>query len=176
MFIENGFVTEEQISGALAVLNTPESKLVTVEDPVAYRLPGINQVQVNDKIELTFARVLGRKQKMPGTLQQALAGTTKRRQWRSPQQADAEYRKGTVLLQQGRAGEAITAFSHALQIDSQHATARQALVARFIEGRRQDDAIRILREGVQNDASQTGLAMILFWQRCCSGTCAIRRR
>jgi MSHA biogenesis protein MshE len=29
-----------------------------VEDPVEYRLPGINQVQVNDKIELNFARVL----------------------------------------------------------------------------------------------------------------------
>ena len=44
--------------GALAELNTPERKLITVEDPVEYRLPGINQVQVNDKIELTFARVL----------------------------------------------------------------------------------------------------------------------
>src|SRR4029077_921689 len=30
----------------------------TVEDPVEYRLPGINQVQVHEKIELTFARVL----------------------------------------------------------------------------------------------------------------------
>lgn len=44
--------------GALAELNTVESKLITVEDPVEYRLPGINQVQVNEKIELTFARVL----------------------------------------------------------------------------------------------------------------------
>lgn len=44
--------------GALAELNTTERKLITVEDPVEYRLPGINQVQVNDKIELTFARVL----------------------------------------------------------------------------------------------------------------------
>ncbi|HEX7634097.1 MAG TPA: GspE/PulE family protein [Noviherbaspirillum sp.] len=44
--------------GALAELNTMERKLITVEDPVEYRLPGINQVQVNDKIELTFARVL----------------------------------------------------------------------------------------------------------------------
>lgn len=44
--------------GALAELNTPERKLITVEDPVEYRLPGINQVQINDKIELTFARVL----------------------------------------------------------------------------------------------------------------------
>ena len=44
--------------GALAELNTLERKLITVEDPVEYRLNGINQVQVNDKIELTFARVL----------------------------------------------------------------------------------------------------------------------
>jgi MSHA biogenesis protein MshE len=44
--------------GALAELNTMERKLITVEDPVEYRLPGVNQVQVNDKIELTFARVL----------------------------------------------------------------------------------------------------------------------
>ncbi len=44
--------------GALSELNTMERKLITVEDPVEYRLAGINQVQVNDKIELNFARVL----------------------------------------------------------------------------------------------------------------------
>lgn len=44
--------------GALAELNSIERKLITVEDPVEYRLAGINQVQVNEKIELTFARVL----------------------------------------------------------------------------------------------------------------------
>ena len=44
--------------GALAELNSTERKLITVEDPVEYRLAGINQVQVNEKIELTFARVL----------------------------------------------------------------------------------------------------------------------
>ncbi|WP_420474182.1 GspE/PulE family protein [Noviherbaspirillum sp. ST9] len=43
---------------ALAELNSPEVKLITVEDPVEYRLQGVNQVQVNEKIELTFARVL----------------------------------------------------------------------------------------------------------------------
>ncbi len=43
---------------ALSELNRPESKILTVEDPVEYRLPGINQVQVNPKIELSFARVL----------------------------------------------------------------------------------------------------------------------
>jgi MSHA biogenesis protein MshE len=44
--------------GALAELNVRESKVITIEDPVEYRLQGINQVQVNEKIDLTFARIL----------------------------------------------------------------------------------------------------------------------
>jgi MSHA biogenesis protein MshE len=43
---------------ALAEINAAELKVITVEDPVEYRLPGITQVQINEKIELTFARVL----------------------------------------------------------------------------------------------------------------------
>ncbi len=43
---------------ALSELNTTEKKIITVEDPVEYRLPGINQVQVHDKIDLSFERVL----------------------------------------------------------------------------------------------------------------------
>ncbi len=43
---------------ALGELNDPGTKIITVEDPVEYRLPGINQVQANDKIDLSFARVL----------------------------------------------------------------------------------------------------------------------
>jgi MSHA biogenesis protein MshE len=44
--------------GVLAEMNSPEAKIVTVEDPVEYRLPGITQVQVNEKIGLAFATVL----------------------------------------------------------------------------------------------------------------------
>jgi len=43
---------------ALAELDAEKQKIVTVEDPIEYRLPGLTQVQVNDKIDLTFARVL----------------------------------------------------------------------------------------------------------------------
>jgi MSHA biogenesis protein MshE len=43
---------------ALEMLNKPEVKILTCEDPVEYRLKGINQVQINEKIQLTFARVL----------------------------------------------------------------------------------------------------------------------
>jgi MSHA biogenesis protein MshE len=42
----------------LAALNSPATKIITIEDPVEYRLPGLAQVQVNEKIELSFARVL----------------------------------------------------------------------------------------------------------------------
>ncbi len=43
---------------ALRELNTAERKIITVEDPVEYRLPRVNQVQVNPKIGLSFASVL----------------------------------------------------------------------------------------------------------------------
>ncbi len=43
---------------ALAELDAEQHKIITVEDPIEYRLPGLTQVQVNDKIELSFARVL----------------------------------------------------------------------------------------------------------------------
>jgi type IV pilus assembly protein PilB len=43
---------------ALAEINRPEINIITVEDPVEYRLPGINQVQINVKADMTFAAAL----------------------------------------------------------------------------------------------------------------------
>jgi type IV pilus assembly protein PilB len=42
----------------LNILNRAETNIITVEDPVEYRLPGINQVQTNPKAGLTFASAL----------------------------------------------------------------------------------------------------------------------
>ncbi|MDT4938257.1 MAG: type pilus assembly protein PilB [Pseudonocardiales bacterium] len=42
----------------LQEISKPEVNIITVEDPVEYRLPGVNQVQVNHKAGLTFAAVL----------------------------------------------------------------------------------------------------------------------
>ncbi len=39
----------------LARINSPEKKIITLEDPVEYQLGGVNQIQVNPKIGLTFA-------------------------------------------------------------------------------------------------------------------------
>lgn len=44
--------------GALSELNQASNKIITVEDPVEYRLSRVNQVQVNPKIGLTFSQVL----------------------------------------------------------------------------------------------------------------------
>src|SRR6516164_6112873 len=43
---------------ALDRLNKSDVKIVTVEDPVEYQMPGINQIQVKPQIELTFANAL----------------------------------------------------------------------------------------------------------------------
>ncbi len=43
---------------ALAHLNSTGRKIITVEDPVEYNLPGVQQVQVHEEIGLTFPRVL----------------------------------------------------------------------------------------------------------------------
>ena len=43
---------------ALAALNQPDRKLLTIEDPIEYRLTGVNQTQVNPTIDLSFATAL----------------------------------------------------------------------------------------------------------------------
>jgi general secretion pathway protein E/type IV pilus assembly protein PilB len=42
----------------LNTLNKPDRKLITVEDPVEYEVPGMNQVQVNEDAGMTFAAAL----------------------------------------------------------------------------------------------------------------------
>jgi len=42
----------------LNTINLPNRKIITVEDPVEYQLPGINQVQVNNLADMTFANAL----------------------------------------------------------------------------------------------------------------------
>ena len=44
--------------GALEIINSPDKKIITIEDPVEYRLAGVTQMQVKSGIGLTFARAL----------------------------------------------------------------------------------------------------------------------
>lgn len=42
----------------LSLLNKSDRKIITIEDPIEYQIPGLTQIQVNPKIQLTFARGL----------------------------------------------------------------------------------------------------------------------
>lgn len=77
------------------------------------------------------------------------------------QRADAEFRKGIALMQQGRISEAISSYEIALQLDAGLHAARQALVALLLEGKRGADAERVLQEGQKSRPEQTGFAMLL---------------
>jgi general secretion pathway protein E len=44
--------------GALSLINTPDKKIVTVEDPVEYQIEGVSQIQVKTAIGLNFAGTL----------------------------------------------------------------------------------------------------------------------
>ncbi len=43
---------------SLSEINQADKKIITIEDPIEYRIPGVTQIQVNPSIDLTFARVL----------------------------------------------------------------------------------------------------------------------
>jgi type II secretory ATPase GspE/PulE/Tfp pilus assembly ATPase PilB-like protein len=46
------------LCSALTTLRSEKTNIVTIEDPIEYQLPGINQTQVSDKVKLTFASAL----------------------------------------------------------------------------------------------------------------------
>jgi general secretion pathway protein E len=46
------------LAAALSTLNDPERKIMTIEDPIEYQIPGIHQTQVKPAIDLTFTSAL----------------------------------------------------------------------------------------------------------------------
>ena len=46
------------LCSALTAVRSERTNIVTIEDPVEYQIPGVNQTQINDKIKLTFASAL----------------------------------------------------------------------------------------------------------------------
>jgi type II secretory ATPase GspE/PulE/Tfp pilus assembly ATPase PilB-like protein/RNA polymerase subunit RPABC4/transcription elongation factor Spt4 len=46
------------LCSAISSINSNQTNIITIEDPIEYQIPGVNQTQVNDKIKLTFANSL----------------------------------------------------------------------------------------------------------------------
>ena len=77
------------------------------------------------------------------------------------ERAEAEYRKAIGVVNQGRALEALDGLRGALKQDALHIAARQLLVKLLIEGRRPDEAMQVLQEGLEGQPAQLGWAMTL---------------
>jgi type IV pilus assembly protein PilB len=46
------------LSSALTAVRSERTNIITIEDPIEYQIPGVNQTQINEKIKLTFASAL----------------------------------------------------------------------------------------------------------------------
>lgn len=77
------------------------------------------------------------------------------------QNADAEYRRATTALQEGRVRDAIRMLEDALEIEPRHDAARQTLVGLLVEAKRGQDAMKVLQAGLVLDARQPAMAMLL---------------
>ena len=77
------------------------------------------------------------------------------------QQADAEYRKASALMQQGHIADAMSGYEAALRLDPGHDEARQALVALLLESKRGKDAERVLQDRLNSKPDHTGFTMML---------------
>ena len=91
----------------------------------------------------------------------------KRERPRNPQEfAEAEFRRGAVLLNDARTTEAMEAFAAALNAERNHESARQALAALLLDQRQIDAARRLLQEGLAlnpgNVVFSSSLARILI--------------
>ena len=86
----------------------------------------------------------------------------KRDRMRSPdERAEAEFRRGAGLLNQGRGSEAEEAFAAALAASPGHEASRQALVAMNLEQQKFEEARRLLQEGVTLHPDNARFAVVL---------------
>jgi MSHA biogenesis protein MshN len=75
--------------------------------------------------------------------------------------AEDEFRRGAILVNQGRLAEGMESLRGALVIDPRHEAARQTLVALLLEAKRVDEAVPVLQQGLALNAQNTEFAMLL---------------
>jgi MSHA biogenesis protein MshN len=106
------------------------------------------------------AKASGPKSEPP--VAQSAPKVEKRDRVRSPEdRAEAEFRRGAALLNQGRTAEAEGSFHAALAGDPGHEAARQALIALHLELGRIDEARRLLQEGLARNPDNARFASVL---------------
>ena len=80
---------------------------------------------------------------------------------RARELAENEYRKAVAFLNQGRLAEAEEGLQAALNLYPEHHQARQGLLGLLVQGKKLEEAERVLEEGVRLSPAQTGFSMTL---------------
>jgi MSHA biogenesis protein MshN len=76
------------------------------------------------------------------------------------QQAEAAFRKGLLLMQQGRISDALASYRTAISLDAAYDPARQALVSLLLENKHRAEAEQVLQDGLSNRLEHTTFAMM----------------
>jgi MSHA biogenesis protein MshN len=79
----------------------------------------------------------------------------------SPERAEAHYQRGVTTHQAGQINDSAAAFTAALREDPRHVGARVALAGLLVGQARTDDAMVLLKEGIQLEPTQPQLALML---------------
>lgn len=77
------------------------------------------------------------------------------------QQAENEFQRAYQLMRQGSNTEALHGLENALKLDAGHERARRSMVGLLLENKRNNDAEKILNEGLRLNPQQSGFAMLL---------------
>ena len=109
----------------------------------------------------TLASIAAPEPKAARSKRAGAEGTHMAKETTPQQQTDNAYTRALNQIESGNREEAIGTLEGVLAQNPRHAAARHALVGLLVDARRNGDAIRVLKEGLQRDASQTGMAMIL---------------
>ena len=95
---------------ALSEIQSPEDKIITIEDPVEYQLRGITQIPVNEKKGLTFARGLRSIRSTSVTTPRSSAASRSCRSWTSPRSACRRTAASSCASPAGRSTSASRSF------------------------------------------------------------------
>lgn len=116
--------------------------------------PAAKAKSIAEPVVIAKAKPVAERQSPPAISKQVTQETPQQR-------AQEEYRKAVVSLQQGQPPEAQEGFRRALQYDPTFAAARLARAGLLLESRQMAEAEQVVREGLELDIRQPGLAMML---------------
>jgi len=129
--------------------------------PNLVHLPGKPKINMAKPASEVFATLVTTSTEDTGRLAMTSTAGKPIKKVSPQQQAENEFRRAYLLVQQGKLNEAVSGYKLALSLDPAHTMAREALVSVLEESKRYPEAEKILQEALGLDEKQTHFAMLL---------------